>query len=167
MKIKKKPEWKIKTKSLDNDELIEAVKTLEIEGRFEVNNVIAVPEYKVDVSKTKGKLVDYLISKGYTYFKKPSNLNSYPSHFDYVFYGPQVKVFLQKDTILSMFNSDEVIELESELEYQFLVDVVKFRHTSIYSIVIFPENELKFPLTVELVSKKTFDKKEFIIQEVE
>lgn len=167
MQIKEKP----KKEEVVSEELLgklaSAVRILEEKGRLEVSRVPVqfYPKFGLDESQVEGQLVKSLISKGYTYFSKSAVIDGpsgYTTHYNYVFYGPQVKGLPKADTILSLFNSGKIIELESELEYEFLIDVISYHYTAYKTLE--NESELVFPLTVELISKEGYNSTEFIIQ---
>ena len=170
MKIQEKPKKEVKLERYIG-KLASAVRILEEKGRVVVPIVPAqfYPTFGLDESTVEGILVKSLISKGYTYFSKSVVIDGpsgYTTHYSYVFFGPQVKEFAKTDTILSMFNSNKIIVLESELEYKFLVDVVSYHHTAYNETIKTLENEseLNFPLAVELISKEGYNSTEFIIQ---
>lgn len=166
MKIKTKPKEKVKIGELEFN-LTEAVEFLETKGRLEIKNVPVFPYFRIDVSKPKGELVEHLISKEYTHFKQSSKKTSNSiTHFDYVFYGPQAKGLPKQETIISLFNSGKIIELESEFEYHYFLDAVKYYYLLENLKTLEDEDELVFPLTVELIYKEGYKSTEFIVQKV-
>ena len=175
MKIKEKPKKEIKVEGL-GDKLKEVVNTLEMEGRLVIKNVLIqhYPTFGVDKTKPDGALVDSLILKGYPYFKKVSVIDgpsAYPTHFEFVFYGLQVKDLPKEKEILDLIGSNKMIQLDSKLEYQYLLDTLSHhfesgKYRGKYSVKpCFIEGEPKsFPINIELTSKKGFYKSEIIIR---
>ena len=175
MQIKKKPKKEIKVEGL-SDKLKEAVKSLEIDGRLVIKNVLIqhYPTFGVDKTKPDGALVDSLILKGYPYFKKVSVIDgpsAYPTHFEFVFYGLQVKDLPKEKEILDLISSNKMIQLDSKLEYQYLLDTLTYhfengKYRGKYSVKpCFIEGEPKsFPINIELTSKEGFYKSEIIIR---
>lgn len=175
MKIQEKPKKEIKVEGL-GDKLKEAVKSLETEGRLVIKNVLIqhYPTFDVDKTKPDGALVDSLILRGYPYFQKVSVIDgpsAYPTHFEFVFYGLQVKELPKEKEILDLIGSNKMIQLDSKLEYQYLLDTLSHHFESGRNIgkyfvkPRFIEGEPKsFPISVELLSKEGFYKSEIIIQ---
>ena len=175
MKIKDKPKKEIKIDRLSK-KMTEAVNTLEMEGRLVIKDVLIqhYPDFGVDKTKLDGALVDSLILRGYPYFKKISVMDGpsgYPTHFEFVFYGLQVKDFPKEKEILDLIGSNKMIQLDSKLEYQYLLDILRHHFESgknlgKYSVKpYFIGGEPKsFPINVELTSKYGFYKTEIIIQ---
>ena len=175
MQIKEKPKKEIKVEGL-GDKLKEAVKVLKTEGRLVIKNVLIqhYPTFGVDKTKPDGALVDSLILRGYPYFKKVFVIDgpsAYPTHFEFVFYGLQVKDLPKEKEILDLISSNKMIQLDSKLEYQYLLDILSYhfesgRYRGKYSVKpCFIEGEPKtFPISVELTSKERFYKSEIIIQ---
>ena len=100
MQIKEKPKKEIMSEKLINM-LASAVRILENKGRLVVKNVLIqyYPDFGVDKTKPDGALVDSLVLKGYPHFKKISGIDGpsgYPTHFEFIFYGPQVTEFLKE-----------------------------------------------------------------------
>lgn len=176
MKIKEKPKKEVKLEGYIG-KLASAVRILEKGERVKIENVLIqhYPNFGVDKTTVDGVIVDSLISMGYPHFKKVSahdGPSAYPTHFEFVFYGPQVKEFLKEKEILDLVGSDKMIQLDSKLEYQYLLDTLSHHFESgkcrgKYSVKpCFIEGEPKsFPINIELTSKEEFYKSEIIIQE--
>lgn len=97
--------------------------------------------------------------------------SGYPTHFEFVFYGFQVKDLPKKKEILDLVGSDKMIQLNSKLEYLYLLDVLTYHFESgkyrgkYFVKPNFIEGEPKtFPISIELLSKERFYKSEIIIQ---
>lgn len=175
MKIQEKPKKEVKLEGYIG-KLASAVRILEKGERVKIENVLIqyYPDFGVDKTTVDGVVVDSLISMGYPHFKKVSahdGPSGYPTHFEFIFYGPQVKEFLKEKEILDLVGSDKMIQLESKLEYQYLLDTLSHHFESAkyrgkYSVkTCFIEGEPKsFPINVELTSKEGFYKSEIIIQ---
>lgn len=175
MEIKEKPKKEIKIDGLSK-KMTEAVNTLEMEGRLVIKDVLIqhYPTFGVDKTKPDGALVDSLILRGYPHFKKVSVIDgpsAYPTHFEFVFYGLQTKDLPKEKEILDLIGSNKMIQLESKLEYQYLLDTLSHhfqngKYRGKYSVKPrFIEGEPKsFPISVELLSKEGFYKSEIIIQ---
>lgn len=98
-------------------------------------------------------------------------IQHYPTHFEFVFYGFQVKDLPKEKEILDLVGSDKMIQLDSKLEYQYLLDVLTYHFESgkyrgkYFVKPNFIEGEPKtFPISIELLSKEGFYKSEIIIQ---
>lgn len=175
MQIKEKPKKEVKLERYIG-KLASAVRILEEGERVKIENVLIqhYPNFGVDKTTVEGVVVDSLISMGYSHFKKVSTHDGpsgYPTHFEFVFYGPQVKEFLKENEILDLVGSDKMIQLDSKLEYQYLLDTLTYhfesgRYRGKYFVKPnFIEGEPKtFPISVELLSKEGFYKSEIIIQ---
>lgn len=175
MQIKEKPKKEIMSEKLINM-LASAVRILEEKGRLVIKNVLIqhYPTFGVDKTKPDGALVDSLILRGYPHFKKVSahdGPSAYPTHFEFVFYGLQVKDFPKEKEILDLIGSDKMIQLDSKLEYQYLLDILSHHFESgkyrgkYFVKPNFIEGEPKtFPISIELTSKEGFYKSEIIIQ---
>lgn len=175
MQIKEKPKKEFYSESFLS-KLASAVRILENKGRLVIKNVLIqhYPTFGVDKTTSDGALVDSLVLKGYPHFKKVSThdgQSGYPTHFEFVFYGLQVKDFPKEKEILDLIGSDKMIQLESELEYQYLLDTLinhfeSDKNLGKYSVKpYFIGGEPKsFPINVELTSKYGYYKTEIIIQ---
>lgn len=175
MEIKEKPKKEVKLERYIG-KLASTVRILEKGERVKIENVLIqhYPNFGVDKTTVDGVIVDSLISMGYPHFKKVSELDGpsgYPTHFEFVFYGFQVKDLPKEKEILDLIGSDKMIQLESELEYQYLLDTLSHHFESDknlgkYSVKpYFIGGEPKsFPINVELTSKEGFYKSEIIIQ---
>ena len=153
-----------------------SVRILENKGRLVIKNVLIqyYPTFDIDKTKPDGALVDSLILRGYPHFKKISEIDgpsAYPTHFEFVFYGLQVKDFPKEKEILDLIGSDKMIQLDSKLEYQYLLDTLSHhfesgKYRGKYSVKpCFIEGEPKsFPINIELTSKEGFYKTEIIIR---
>ena len=175
MQIKEKPKKEVKLEGYIG-KLASAIRILEDGGRVKIENVLIqhYPNFGVDKNTVDGVIVDSLISMGYPHFKKVSahdGPSGYPTHFEFVFYGLQVKDFPKEKEILDLIGSNKMIQLDSKLEYQYLLDILSYhfesgKYRGKYSVKpCFIEGEPKtFPISVELTSKEGFYKTEVIIQ---
>lgn len=175
MQIKEKPKKEFYSESFLS-KLASTVRILENKGRLVIKNVLIqhYPTFGVDKTTSDGALVDSLVLKGYPHFKKVSTHDGpsgYPTHFEFVFYGFQVKDLPKEKEILDLVGSDKMIQLDSKLEYQYLLDVLTYHFESgkyrgkYFVKPNFIEGEPKtFPISIELLSKEGFYKSEIIIQ---